>query len=638
MQARLCARPSEGGLMRGKCPRFSILAAADGYFRSLLGGKGMKFWSPRRFASYVFSALALFAAISVLKGQDNNFDLRNYHRYVAYAWFHDRLSLDLAPAGMESYFNPTLDLPVYWLGERISAPVVAALIGAWQALIFVFTLLITDACWPEGRRDQRVLVAIAGVVAPLFWAELGTSQGDSTTAVFALAAIWAGIQIHRNVALGCPGLWRWALLSGFLLGTSTALKLTNVTVAVAAGIALVLTLRPWNVVGKVVACLLASGTVGFAIGGGWWFYEVWRHFGNPFFPQFGTVFPSTLAEPVSIGTTAFVPKNILSFVFRPVLMFSNPMVSSEVPGRPLLWPTCYLLAIGLALLFVFRRKQFFSPSGLNWEPPQRLVLWFVLVATLLWAKLFGVYRYTAAIEPLLPLCMVLLLSRWRTSARTVSSLNILLWLSIISTVLGAAPNWGHADWSKSSFRPGSPMNVEGNRPQVIVIGNTWSWLIPFLPKNGSYASLGTSFNYGRRFEEEVRQRTDKADRVYAVVGQTYNWRFDLIDKQNKTLKALGILDFDASCKALRWLIKAKKHQSDLEMCSSSDCTNRCQLIKPDSETLAVEKANQAEILHAHDVLKRIDLVFDTQACSLEEAYIGQGIHRFKLCALMKVSH
>ena len=44
-----------------------------------------------------------------LLGQDQNWDLLNYHFYNAYALFHGRIFMDFAPAGIQTYSNPLLD-------------------------------------------------------------------------------------------------------------------------------------------------------------------------------------------------------------------------------------------------------------------------------------------------------------------------------------------------------------------------------------------------------------------------------------------------------------------------------------------------------------------------------------------------
>lgn len=52
----------------------------------------------------------LCALVSWQKGLDINWDVQNYHYYNAWAHLHDRYSIDLAPAGMQSFFNPLFDL------------------------------------------------------------------------------------------------------------------------------------------------------------------------------------------------------------------------------------------------------------------------------------------------------------------------------------------------------------------------------------------------------------------------------------------------------------------------------------------------------------------------------------------------
>src|SRR5450755_4444839 len=67
-------------------------------------------------AAMLLSAIAVAGAISVFSlGQDVNWDLRNYHFYNAWAFIHDRLGWDLAPAQLQTFHNPLLDLPFYWM-------------------------------------------------------------------------------------------------------------------------------------------------------------------------------------------------------------------------------------------------------------------------------------------------------------------------------------------------------------------------------------------------------------------------------------------------------------------------------------------------------------------------------------------
>src|SRR5271166_1288080 len=80
---------------------------------------------------------------SFYRGQDVNFDQLNYHYYSAYAFLHDRLSIDAAPAGLiHSYFNPLPYLPFYLLERSLPPRVVVFLLGAWHGCNVGLVLLI----------------------------------------------------------------------------------------------------------------------------------------------------------------------------------------------------------------------------------------------------------------------------------------------------------------------------------------------------------------------------------------------------------------------------------------------------------------------------------------------------------------
>jgi hypothetical protein len=63
-------------------------------------------------------------------GLDANLDLRNYHYYNAYAFLTDRQALDVAPGQRQTFMNPLLDLPFYWMAQAWP-PVWVGGCGAW---------------------------------------------------------------------------------------------------------------------------------------------------------------------------------------------------------------------------------------------------------------------------------------------------------------------------------------------------------------------------------------------------------------------------------------------------------------------------------------------------------------------------
>jgi len=74
--------------------------------------------------------------ISLALGRHVSFDLLNYHFYNAYAFLHDRLNYDIAPAGFQTYWNPAMDLPVYWMMRHLSSRWVGFLLGRSTGYLF----------------------------------------------------------------------------------------------------------------------------------------------------------------------------------------------------------------------------------------------------------------------------------------------------------------------------------------------------------------------------------------------------------------------------------------------------------------------------------------------------------------------
>ena len=81
--------------------------------------------SPRRRWAWLgifVLCVAVAGAASLLIGKDVNWDLRNYHYYNAFAFLNGRFGWDLAPAQIQTYFNPLGDFPFYALVNVMPGP------------------------------------------------------------------------------------------------------------------------------------------------------------------------------------------------------------------------------------------------------------------------------------------------------------------------------------------------------------------------------------------------------------------------------------------------------------------------------------------------------------------------------------
>ena len=102
--------------------------------------------------------------LAAIVRQDANWDLKNYHFYNAWAFVHQRMEIDVAPAQLQTYLNPLLDLPFYAMVAAGWPPrAIAFAMGLFAgAGAFFLVKVAADPVWrpaaaraPQLRRVRR---------------------------------------------------------------------------------------------------------------------------------------------------------------------------------------------------------------------------------------------------------------------------------------------------------------------------------------------------------------------------------------------------------------------------------------------------------------------------------------------------
>ena len=150
--------------------------------RNPVDGDG-SMWERRRSRAAVFGLGCLFfGTYSVILGQENGSDLRYYHYYVAYAFLHHRVGFDYAPAQLQSYLNPLLFVPFYFLANHLPPVVTGFLMGAWHGLTFGLIFLLAQELLGIAAAGPRfglsLICAVLGTWGPVFIGTLGASYND----------------------------------------------------------------------------------------------------------------------------------------------------------------------------------------------------------------------------------------------------------------------------------------------------------------------------------------------------------------------------------------------------------------------------------------------------------------------------
>jgi len=110
----------------------------------------------------LLACIVLAGVASIALRQDSSWDLMNYHYYNAWAFVHGRHGVDWAPAQLQSFHSPFLDLPFYAmvaadLPPRVIAFVLAIPTGvAWYCFARIVATLfapLDGAVSPKGRPE-----------------------------------------------------------------------------------------------------------------------------------------------------------------------------------------------------------------------------------------------------------------------------------------------------------------------------------------------------------------------------------------------------------------------------------------------------------------------------------------------------
>ncbi len=580
------------------------------------------FTSRANVAASVIAVALLGGLFSLFLGQDSNWDLRNYHLYNGYAALTGRLSMDLAPAQMQSYFSPVLDIVHYLVMTGLPGPLAGFLFGVAHGLLFV---PVAGIAWLvlDGQAQRRWLapvLALAGLFTGAVLSEFGNTMADNSTALFVLGSLWV---VLHELSVGSNRTSRW-LLAGALLGVAVGLKLTNAIYAI--GIVAALMMAPVSWAHRLralcvvtIAALIAAGTLA-----GWWYWQVWQQFGNPLFPQMNSVFGAPLAAPVSVGDTRWLPRNIGEQLIWPLLFTFSPKRVGENALTQIFWALLFLAAIALLVRRLMGRKGQ-QASAFGSVLPSLAA--FFLVSYLLWQVLFSIQRYLVALELLAPLLLWCALITLFPSAKGRRRSGWILVLCAAVSFFGRG-DWGHQDWTMSTFQVQAPSISEPENSVVLVVGGEpEAWRIPFLPSSARYVGVGTNFPVSDQYHQHVGQILEERTQHFALFPGHMVEKTARFDRMNNIVRILR-LDGEPGCGKLHWLArKVKGLRSVVE-----EQGGRCVLV-PRAPLQSVDDLQAMELEKAQKILGGYGLTAPAEACVTLPSAIGQREFPYRWCRL-----
>src|SRR6266850_1657042 len=411
-------------------------------------------------------------------GEDVNWDWLNYHEYNVWAVINDRYGIDALPPGFQTYFNPTVYFPVYYLRHLLPLPYGMMIIGAVHGLNLLLIYFLVRVLLREAATASAIGASILiAAVGPMTLSEVGTSFSDILTAL----PILAGCVLILSADGSHHGRY---VLAGLLIGAAVGLKLTNAVYALGAVAAVLVASRPL----KATLCLGVGGAVGALATGGAWGLMLWHELGNPIFPLFNAVFQSRELIPMNIMDWQFLPRGMLDALAYPFYWLVGDNRSSEYPFRDARFAIAtVLIVLGIGRGLV-TRTDIFTRRDVQF-------LAFFAVSYAAWLALFSIQRYAIVLELLCAPLIVLLIHRSIAATPASASLrasslrmNAVMLAVAVAIALWSQPgDWFHRPWS-NPYNPAISKQLE-QPATYFILDKPLAYVAPLLPPQSRFYQI-----------------------------------------------------------------------------------------------------------------------------------------------------
>lgn len=420
---------------------------------------------------------------------DNFWDFTNYHYYNAFAFLNDRLNYDIVPASVNTFFNPIIELPLYFAIQKFNdnLDLIYALQGIWAGLL-IFTFYKICTLFFDITKIKNmvyvIVILLIGMTGQAAWYQVGSPTNEFPVGFLILWGLYILLKMIKQPSQ--QKFWKF-FAAGLIMGISLGLKQTVIGYCLSAGLMLIFCYPYFSKPIKTIFLFALGGLLGYLIVNGWFMYQYWVLYDNPFFPFLNGIFKSEYFDSFNYRDTRFLPKWYEALIYPYIWLF-KPLSISESVYRDIRIPLYYtVLWVSLAVVFIRHQiKKFYFENHL-----MTAFFIFMFLSFFIWMFLFSILRYVMVFEVLgaLLLGIVLTAKMPRTIIMQILYITFLIVLSWVSiTMVKHSANWDTAknhqkvmDLENVNFPPNTLLKLY-NFPTAAVIPE-WS-------KNNDFRAVG----------------------------------------------------------------------------------------------------------------------------------------------------
>ncbi len=482
-------------------------------------------------------------------GQDSDWDLSNYHLYNPWAFFTGRIGYDIMPCGVQSYINPVIDFPLYFLVKYFNNHpyFIEAVQSVWYGISVFFIYKISKIIFNSENKKLNyflifisVLLGATNIVAIM---EIGLSYGDLVTSSFILAALYFYLKgLYSEESSKKLSI---LFLSSFLFGFVTGLKVTGAIFFLTFLILhIVYLIKNKENILKQLLIITAGFGIGFLITGLWWYILIWSKFKNPFFPMMNNIFKSEFALPLSHADLRHFPQTVMGYIFYPFYWIfapdDRPYVSFVIEAKNIDYRPVFVYIFSVIIVI----REFFlkiTKSSQTYTNSEKIILYitlFTVISYIFWLNTSCILRYIMPLEMLSGVCIAggLYFLFKNKSKILVILISILTLFTLFSTKYINPEIGGYRIPFGEKFIFTQSHNFPDNAVVCLCGGFPYQAFLQFQNEKARNIFLfgeteNYSFIYPENEEEKIKEITNNSENeIYAVFSEAedivpINWEY-----------------------------------------------------------------------------------------------------------------